>query len=58
MQLTRAGDPHSFFADPEPVLNLCKKLPYEEFSEVEKDYKDCSKVKNHGAGPNLLQKFK
>ena len=33
---------------------ICKTLPYEEFSGVEKDKKDCSKVKNHGPDPNLL----
>ena len=29
------------------------KLPYEEFSRVEKDRKDCSKVKNHGCDQYL-----
>ena len=60
----RAVDPHSLFADLDPAVflmriqiqlkHICKKLPYEEFSVVNK--KDCSKVKkkNHGAGSNLL----
>ena len=37
-------------ADPDQAF---KKLPYEEFSEVEKDKKGRSKVKNPRAGPNL-----
>ena len=47
-----ALDPHSFFADPDPLIfSHCRsgsrltKLPYEEFSRVENDKKDSSKVK-------------
>ena len=46
---SRALNSHSFFADPDPAvflnadpnpaLKVCKKLPYEEFSVVEKDKK-------------------
>ena len=43
MHETRTVDPHSFFANPDQAF---KKLPYEEFSEVEKDKKGSSKVKN------------
>ena len=53
--MCRAVDPHSFFADPDPAAfliririplrEICKKLPYEEFSGVEKDSKDGSKIK-------------
>ena len=36
-------------------LKIVKKLPYEDFSWVEKDKKKhCSKGKNHGDCPNLL----
>ena len=33
---------------------ISNKLRYKEYSGVEKDEKDCSKVKNHGADPTLL----
>ena len=40
------------------ILQICiNKLPYEEFSGVEKDKKDCSKVENHGTDPNLPKKI-
>ena len=41
------------------LKQICKKIPYEEFSGVKKDKKDCSEAKskktNMGAGPNLLK---
>ena len=36
------------------LKQICKKLPYEEFSGVGKGKEDDSKVKNHGASPSLL----
>ena len=53
-------DPDStafFNADSESAVGsslkkLRNKLHHEEFSVVEKNKKYCSKVKNHGAGPN------
>ena len=60
----RAVDPHSFFARSGSSCFLMRiriqlnkisnKLHYKEYSGVEKDEKDCSKVKNHGADPTLL----
>ena len=60
MILTRAGDPHSFFADSDPAVLLnadpdpaaflmqiriqLKKIPYKKMSVVAKDKKDCSKL--------------
>ena len=38
-------------ADPDPALKNCIKLPYEEFSGVEKDKKDSSKVKKKQGAP-------
>ena len=63
----RAVDPHSFFARSGSSCFLMRiriqlnkisnKLRYKEYSGVEKDEKDCSKVKNHGADPTLLTNF-
>ena len=48
------SDPAAFLmrilVQPNKIFN---KLPYEEFSRVEKDRKDCSKVKNHGCDQYL-----
>ena len=49
----RSGSSCFFNAEPDPALKKLKKLPYGEFFGVEKEKKDCSKVKYHGAGPNL-----
>ena len=57
-----AVDPHSFVADPDPPAFLIQfriqltffLLPFEAFSGVEKyKQKNCSKVENRRAGPNL-----
>ena len=55
-------DPAVFFnAVPVPIrIQLSKvfnKLPYEEFTVVEMT-KNCSNVRNHGTGPNLLKFLK
>ena len=50
----RSGSSCFFNAEPDPALKKLKKLPYGEFFGVEKEKTDCSKVKYHGAGPNLL----
>ena len=36
-RITRAVDPHSFFVDPDPVLQNfgVEKLPYDEFSVID-----------------------
>ena len=61
---TRAVD--SLYADPDPAVFLnadpdpgpaepnLKKKNHEEFSQVVKNIKDCSKVRNNGACANLL----
>ena len=58
-------DPNSFYADPDPAVFLnadpdpgpaepnLKKKNHEEFSQVVKNIKDCSKVRNNGACANL-----
>ena len=64
------ADPNSAVllnADPDPAvflnavrIQLSKvfiKLPYEEFTVVEMT-KNCSNVRNHGTGPNLLKFLK
>ena len=55
--LTRAVDPHSFLADPDPAAilmqiririqfnKICNKWPYEEFSGVEEEKKIAQKYK-------------
>ena len=56
--LNAVPDPAAFFKRIQSQLKKnCSKFPYEEFSEVEKGKNDCSKVKNHGAGPNFLTKI-
>ena len=44
---SRAVDPHHFLRIRIRIqLNkICNKIPYEEYSDVKKDNKDCSKVK-------------
>ena len=61
-------DPHSFYPDPDPAVFLnadpnpgpaepnLKKKNHEEFSQVVKNIKDCSKLRNNGACENLLLK--
>ena len=63
-------DPHSFYADPDPhpavFLNVdqdpgpaepnLKKKNHEKFSQVVKNIKHCSKLRNNGACENLLVK--
>ena len=58
-------DPHLYYADPDPAVFLnadpgpgpaLKEKNHEEFSEVVKNIKDCSKVRNDGACANLLIK--
>ena len=61
----RAVDPHSFFFGPVSIcfLNAYPDLALKNFeknylinslTKLSKIKKDCSKVKKHGAGPNLL----
>ena len=55
--LNADSDPAAFLMRIRILLNkMYNKLPYEEFSGVEKDKQYCSKVKKkkHGADPNLL----
>ena len=63
-------DPHLFYADPDPhpavFLNVdpgpspaepnLKKKNHEKFSQVVKNIKHCSKLRNNGACENLLLK--
>ena len=53
-------DPAVFFNAVPVRIQLSKnfnKLPYEEFTVVEMT-KNCSNVRNHGTGPNLLKFLK
>ena len=55
---SRCGSGCSCFlnANPDPASKLCNKLPYEELAVDETNKKDCSKVRNLTASPNLLEK--
>ena len=56
---------NSLNADPDPAAKKCesgsptnfKKQPYEEFSVIVKDKKECSKARNNEDSANLLLKF-